>query len=435
MRKFSILMVLVLLLTAAMPVFGAPAQQETTLKMGLLPILDVLPFYVATDAGYFDEAGLDVELVPVSSALERDQLMLAGEIDGMLNDLISTGIFNQDETRIQIVAQARRAYPDAPQFRILAAPGSEISAPADLAGVEIGISENSVIHYIAQRILEDAGLSADDLEFRAEPNIPVRFQLLMEGAIQAACLPDPLAQAAIEGGAVLVADDTALVDEEFSQSVLSFRTGIIEDQPEAVEAFVAAWMQAAEDLNADPDAYRDLWLENTTVPDSVADSYVLPPFPTYAITQPLAWEDTMTWLEDEDIVDNAPGYQDSINPEPLAALTRPVVDEEEVEPDDVEITDLPGDPDNGAVLFANYGCSGCHAVDDPDAAGVGPSLAGFAARAGETVADLDTLAYTAEAILEPDAFVVEGYAEGVMPAYDLPETELNDLVAYLLTLE
>ncbi len=29
--------------------------------------------------------------------------------------------------------------------------------------------------------------------YRAEPNIPVRFQLLMEGTFKAVCLPDPLA--------------------------------------------------------------------------------------------------------------------------------------------------------------------------------------------------------------------------------------------------
>ena len=135
----------------------AGGTPDDHLKMGLLPILDVLPFYVAEQAGYFEEAGLDIELIPVSSALERDQLLLAGEIDGMLNDLISTGIFNQDEARIQIVAQARRAYADSPQFRILAAPRSNITLPREAANFEIGISENSVIQYITQRIMEHAG--------------------------------------------------------------------------------------------------------------------------------------------------------------------------------------------------------------------------------------------------------------------------------------
>lgn len=324
MRKslFSLVLMIALLAAAFGPLPTAARAQddEVTLKMGLLPILDVLPFYVAAQEGYFEAEGVNIELIPVSSALERDQLLLAGEIDGMLNDLVSTGIFNADETRIVVVAQARRAYEDSPQLRILAAPDSGITSPEDLVGVEIGISENSMIHYITQRILEQAGLSADDLEYRAEPNIPVRYQLLMEGQFQAVTLPDPLAQAAIEGGAILVADDTTLVDQQFSQSVLSFRKEIVDDHPEAVQGFLRAWMHAAKDINADPDAYRDLWIENTNVPESVRDTYVLPPFPTYTITGEDAWEDTVNWLVDMDIVDNAAAYEDSVNPSFVQAM-------------------------------------------------------------------------------------------------------------------
>ena len=421
MRKslFSIIVVVAMLAVSLAPLGrSAQAQETPTLRLGLLPILDVLPFYVAEQAGYFADEGVQVELVPVSSALERDQLLIAGEIDGMVNDLISTGIFNQDEPLVQIVALARRAYPDHPQFRILAAPRSNITIASDLTNVEIGISENSVIHYITQRILEAEGLNAADLKFRAEPNIAIRFQLLMEGQLKAACLPDPLAQAAMVGGAILIADDTALIEQQFSQSVLSFRTEIIEKQPQAVEGFLRAWMRAAEDINANPDAYRDLWLEKTNVPDSVKDTYVLPPFPTYEITNEEAWNDAIAWLLEQDIVDNGAAYADSVNPTFLEAIAPAPVT---------------GDAAQGETLFASLGCVGCHSLDGTP--GAGPSLAGIAARAGNTVAGQSAADYLHQAIVEPGAYVVEGYGP-IMPAYDtLSETDLASLVAYLLTLE
>ncbi len=427
MRKVhgSLILIIVLLVAAIAPVHAAPAERQTTsLKMGLLPILDVLPFYVAEQAGYFEEEGLDIELIPVSSALERDQLLLAGEIDGMLNDLISTGIFNQDEALIQIVALARRAYPDSPQFRILAAPRSNITLPSEAANFEIGISENSVIHYITQRIMEHEGVSADELSYRTEPNIPVRFQLLMEGTLKVVTLPDPLAQAAIEGGAILIADDSALVDTGFSQSVLSFRTEVIEDNPEAVEAFLRVWMRAAEDINADPEAYRDLWLEKTNVPDSVKDSYVLPPFPTYEITSESAWEDTVQWLVDQDIVDNAASYEDSVNPTFIDAI----------KPADTDTgADVSGDAANGEALFASLGCVGCHSLDGT--AGAGPSLAGIAGEAGEEVEGMSAVEYLHQSIVEPGAHVAEGYADIMPPFGTLSDSDLNDLIAYLMTLE
>jgi NitT/TauT family transport system substrate-binding protein len=425
MRKIQIsfVLVIVLLVAALAPAHAAPrARQTTTLKMGLLPILDVLPFYVADQAGYFADEGLNVELVPVSSALERDQLLISGEIDGMLNDLVSTGIFNQDKPMIQIVAMARRAYPGSPQFRILASPDSGITTPQDLKGVEIGISENSVIYYITQRILEHEGLSASDLAFRAEPNIPVRFQLLMEGTFKAACLPDPLGQAAMVGGAVLVADDTSLVEDQFSQSVLSFRTDVINDKPDAVEAFLRAWMHAADDINADPNAYRDLWLEKTSVPDSVKDTYALPPFPTYEITLPHAWDDTIQWLVDQKIVDKAASYEGSVNPTFLDAI-KPA-----------EMTaSATGDPANGETLFNDWGCEKCHAVDSQTVK-LGPPLGGIREDASEAPGNLSFDAYIRQSIVDPGAYVVEDFSN-VMPAFNtLSDSDLNDLVAYVMSL-
>ena len=326
MRKSALFFMLAAsLLAVAMAPVGkkAQAQPPTTVRMGLLPILDVLPYYVAEQAGYFEDAGLKVEPVPVNSSLERDQLTVAGEIDGMLNDVISTGILNQDTVRIEIVAKARKSYEGAPEYRILAAPNSGITTPEEAAHHAIGISENTVIHYIAQRMMEHAGIKAADLKWQAEPNIPVRYQLLMEGQLKVACLPDPLAQAALAGGAMLITDDSALIDTGFSQSVVSFRAQYIKDHPDAVQAFLDAWMKAANDINAHPEAYRDLWLEKTNVPDSVKDTYVLPPFPTYAITTQSEWDDVVAWLTEQGIAENVAPYKNSVNPTFLDAIRPP----------------------------------------------------------------------------------------------------------------
>ena len=55
---------------------------------------------------------------------------------------------------------------------------------------------------------------------------------------------------------------------------------------------------------------------------------------------------------------------------------------------------------------------------------------------GARVPDLDARAYLEQSLVAPDAFVVEGFEAGVMPAYDtLPAQDLADLIAFLLTLD
>lgn len=92
---------------------------------------------------------------------------------------------------------------------------------------------------------------------------------------------------------------------------------------------------------------------------------------------------------------------------------------------------------SGSQLFADAGCNACHALADAGAtASVGPDLGDLsehATRFGRQ-RDQSPEEYVRAAIVDPDAFVVPGFGEGLMPAYgdELSDGELDALVDYLL---
>ncbi len=108
----------------------------------------------------------------------------------------------------------------------------------------------------------------------------------------------------------------------------------------------------------------------------------------------------------------------------------------------VRVQAEPDDPasERGRRLFDDPrtgGCQVCHVVEG-DRTLVGPSLAGIGVAAGARVAGLGAEEYLRQSILDPDAFVVEGYRAGQMPPVygeRLTDRQMDDLVAYLLTLE
>jgi hypothetical protein len=64
----------------------------------------------------------------------------------------------------------------------------------------------------------------------------------------------------------------------------------------------------------------------------------------------------------------------------------------------------------------------------------GPSPQVISTRAGDRVAELSATEYFRQSVMEPRAYVVEGYANmGLMNSYLLGEEEVDDLVAFLLT--
>jgi cytochrome c oxidase subunit 2 len=91
-----------------------------------------------------------------------------------------------------------------------------------------------------------------------------------------------------------------------------------------------------------------------------------------------------------------------------------------------------GDPAAGKALFVSNGCGGCHTYTPAASTGkVGPSLDNLAADA--TKANQGTLEeYAATSITNPSAYVVPGYPNGVMPAFNqLTPKQVGDLVAFL----
>lgn len=87
-------------------------------------------------------------------------------------------------------------------------------------------------------------------------------------------------------------------------------------------------------------------------------------------------------------------------------------------------------------IFTAAGCGGCHTFAPAGtSATVGPDLDELASVADQREPGLDAEEYTEEALVDPDAFVVDGFQAGVMPdtyGEQLDEEQLGVLVEYLL---
>jgi NitT/TauT family transport system substrate-binding protein len=287
-----------------------PAE-PAALRIGVLPILDTLPMYVAAEEGTFAKLGVEVTFVTAASAAERDQLLQAGEVDGIITDLVALALYNREVPRVVAVRYAMRPTPAFAQFRVMAAEGAGITAPQDLAGVPIGISEGTVIEYVTNRMLAAEGLSAEEIETLAVPKIPERMALLRSGELRAATLPEPLASLAMQDGAVVVVDDTEY--PRTSCSVYAFRKETLEDHPRAVRGFLKAVSKASEMINEDKSRWSDLLAERNLVPEPLMGSYELPDYPGDRTPTEVQFIDVVAWLWNTDRLSVGPSYGEAVD--------------------------------------------------------------------------------------------------------------------------
>jgi cytochrome c len=90
----------------------------------------------------------------------------------------------------------------------------------------------------------------------------------------------------------------------------------------------------------------------------------------------------------------------------------------------------------GRSVFETY-CARCHGTSGETVI-VGPSLVGIASQGGSRIEGMDAPAYIRDSILNPNAYTVEGFPEGIMPLDmkdQMSPDDLDAVVAYLLTLK
>ena len=83
------------------------------------------------------------------------------------------------------------------------------------------------------------------------------------------------------------------------------------------------------------------------------------------------------------------------------------------------------------------GCKTCHSLE-PEVVIIGPSLAGIGTLAASRVTGLSAEDYLRQSILDPNAYLVEGYPKSVMPntyQKQLSEEQVEALVDYMLGLK
>ncbi len=182
---------------------------------------DSLPLYTAESEKLFVKHGVDVQVIEFSSAADQQKAMEAGELDGMMTDMIVTGLLKKAGTDVRVVAMALGAVPQEGRFLVVSSPNSNLTTPQQLAGASVAISENTMMDYLMNQYEQELGIPTAEVHTVQMPNLALRTEAVLAGKdIQAAILPDPLAAYAVQQGAHIVIDDTKL-QKNYSQSVVS----------------------------------------------------------------------------------------------------------------------------------------------------------------------------------------------------------------------
>jgi len=248
---------------SATPTTPAEATR-LTVGLGYIPSVQFAQFYLAEEAGYYDEVGLDVTF---QNKVDPELITLLGQGSVDVGMADGTSLIPAVSQGIPVVYGAT-IYGRFPNV-ILTSADSGIEVPADLEGRSIGVPGRFGSSWIMlQALLASASLTTDDVDVRTYPRFGQAIALA-EGQVDAATgfVNNEPVQLAREGVAVnvLSVDDVA----PLPGPGLVVGRDTLEAKGDALRAFTAATLRAMAAIAADPQLGLDATF--TRVPELAAD--------------------------------------------------------------------------------------------------------------------------------------------------------------------
>ncbi|MDX3614314.1 ABC transporter substrate-binding protein [Streptomyces europaeiscabiei] len=253
----------------------------TTLKLGVIPIIDVAPLYLGEKKGFYSKRGLELEPTLAQGGAAIVPGVVSGQFDFGFSNMTSLLVARSKNVPVKAVVNgvASTGKVGADFAAIAVRKGSRLKSASDLEGKKVAANTlgNICDTSVNESVRKDGG-DPSEVEYVEMPfdQMPAA---LANGQVDAACVVEPaLATIKSQGGTVLASN---FVDVSPYLTVAMYFTSqqYAEKNPETVKKFQEATAESLAYADAHPDEVREIITTYTKIPENLLETVVLPRWP------------------------------------------------------------------------------------------------------------------------------------------------------------
>ena len=257
---------------------GATAQAQVTVKMGDLPSVTNVAYYVAMEKGYFSSHGIRVELLPFDSGAKMVAPLATGDIS-IAGGGQSAALFNSiaEGLDFKVVADKGQVRPGKSCCITLVVrtdlmPNFKAEGLKSLKGKSVGLySKASINDYGLAQMLKTVGMNLNDVKivYVGPPNMITAFATK---AIDSGIIADPWGARAEQQKVGLRALEAAVIPgmEDLQIAVIQSSGKFLREQRNAARGWLSAYVQGIQ-------FYNERGLQNDEVAQIISKHTKLPP--------------------------------------------------------------------------------------------------------------------------------------------------------------
>jgi NitT/TauT family transport system substrate-binding protein len=285
---------------------GTTSQEMTSIKVGVVPVVDVAPLYLGIDKGFFEDEGLEVEPVVAQGGAAIIPAVVAGDQELGFSNVVSLMLGQTQDLPVKIISQGIQATddPENDTAAIAVKGSSDIQEPADLEGKTIAINTlNNISQLTVTAALDSEGVDTSTLHFVEVP-LPDMVGQLEAGQIDAAGLVEPFVTTGKNAGQRMIIYDRVATEPKMTVATYFTSDSYLESNPDVVASFVKAMDKSLEYATEHPDEARQAIANYTQIPPDVLADVVLPLWQEDLNVDSI--ENTAQLMVDQGIADSMP---------------------------------------------------------------------------------------------------------------------------------
>lgn len=274
------------------------------LKIGLMPVSDCLPLYVADLNREFTRNGITVKVISYNSMQQCADAFYRGKIDGAYLTLPDALYCNQNGVNMKAIMGCDG------QMTLIANGARRIRKLASIKGHTIALSRHNTSEYLADIIAKMVKAKRIDILCPQINDIFVRTDMLGKKQIDVAVLPSPYdGLSAMQGNVALYSTQDAGI--RFGS--LCFHDSVIAHKSDKIAKLVKAFSSMASSINRDRHVADTTLLKVYKVPGEWLDSVKLPVFASLKAVVKADYERAVAWSLEKGYIKKKPEMNDVVS--------------------------------------------------------------------------------------------------------------------------
>ncbi|MFF7446485.1 MULTISPECIES: ABC transporter substrate-binding protein [unclassified Streptomyces] len=254
----------------------------TTVKVGIVPIVDVAPLYLGQQKGFFSSRGIKVEMIAAQGGAAIIPGVVSGQFEFGFSNTTSLMVAQVKKVPVKSVVNgaASNGKVGADVTAVMVRKDSPVKTAKDLAGRTVAVNTlQNIGSTTVRESVRKVGGDPSKLKFVEIPfdQMPAAVD---DGRVDAAWMGEPAQTVAKAQGARVVASPFAETDPRLTVATYFTSTQLAQRDPDLVKRFAEAMAESLRYASAHPDEARQTLTTYTKISGDVLKKLILPGWPT-----------------------------------------------------------------------------------------------------------------------------------------------------------